>query len=135
MQFLDYTVVTGRDKAFDKLEIDQLRKQLIKSIVSSHFRSRDIEKSGTDLCTRGGKEKRFLFSCMASQASETRRLLKPLLRNGGSFFPCHLRESGLTPESVDEPPGLNGIFRPAHLWDFVLLWMKQMCLSVAEHMV
>lgn len=123
VQILDHMAVTARENAFDRLEIDQLHKKLIQSIVSSHFRSRDIEKGGKGLGTqdiiRGKGKGLVLLLHGVPGVGKTATAEAVAQKWGKPLFPITCGDLGLTPESVEK--ALNGIFRLAHLWDCVLL--------------
>ncbi|KAI3391357.1 hypothetical protein diail_7491, partial [Diaporthe ilicicola] len=123
VQFLDHMAVTARDNAFDKLEIDKLHKRLIQSIVSSHFKSRDIEKRGKVVGTqdiiRGKGKGLVLLLHGVPGVGKTATAEAVAQKWGKPLFPITCGDLGLTPESVEK--SLNGIFRLAHLWDCVLL--------------
>lgn len=123
VQFLDHMAVTSRDNAFDKLEIDPLHKRLIQGYVSSHFRSRDIEKRGKGLGTQDiirGKGKGLVILLHGVPGvGKTATAEAVAQRWGKPLFPITCGDLGLTPESVER--SLSRIFRLAHLWDCVLL--------------
>ncbi|KAK2613926.1 hypothetical protein N8I77_000794 [Diaporthe amygdali] len=123
LNFLDQMAVTARDNAFDKLEIDHLHKRLIQSIVSAHFKSRDIEKGGKGLGTqdiiRGKGKGLVLLLHGVPGVGKTATAEAVAQKWGKPLFPITCGDLGLTPESVEK--SLNGIFRLAHLWDCVLL--------------
>lgn len=123
VQILDHMAVTARENAFDKLEISQLNKKLIQSIVSSHFRSRDSEKrgkgSGTQDIIRGKGKGLVLLLHGVPGVGKTATAEAVAQKWGKPLFPITCGDLGLTPESVEK--SLSRIFRLAHLWDCVLL--------------
>lgn len=116
------TTDTGR--AFDQLQIGSDDKQMIQSLVHSHFHKKNfqtkhgIELQGQDLIRGKGKGLVILLHGVpgvgktATAEAVAQKWQKPL-------FPITCGDLGITSETVEK--ALNEIFRLAHLWDCVLL--------------
>lgn len=104
VQVLDHMAVTARENAFDKLEIRQLNKKLIQSIVSSHFRNRNSEKrgkgSGTQDIIRGKGKGLVLLLHGVPGVGKTATAEAVAQKWGKPLFPITCGDLGLTPESV-----------------------------------
>lgn len=116
------TTDTGR--AFSQLQIEPDDKQLIQSLVRSHFHKKSfqakhgIELDGQDLIRGKGKGLVLLLHGVpgvgktATAEAVAQKWQKPL-------FPITCGDLGITTETVER--ALSDIFRLAHLWDCVLL--------------
>jgi hypothetical protein len=115
---------TDNGRAFSQLQIGSDDKQLIQSLVRSHFHKKSfqvkhgVELEGQDLIRGKGKGLVILLHGVpgvgktATAEAVAQKWQKPL-------FPITCGDLGITSETVER--ALNQIFRLAHLWDCVLL--------------
>lgn len=115
---------TETELAFSQLQIGLEDKQLIQSLVQSHFDKRSfqskhgIELQGQDLIRGKGKGLVILLHGVpgvgktATAEAVAHKWQRPL-------FPITCGDLGITSETVEK--ALNEIFRLAHLWDCILL--------------
>lgn len=115
---------TDSGQAFSQLQIESDDKQLIQSLVQSHFHKKSfqakhgVEIQGQDLIRGKGKGLVILLHGVpgvgktATAEAVAQKWQKPL-------FPITCGDLGITSEKVEK--ALNEIFRLAHLWDCVLL--------------
>lgn len=111
-------------QAFSQLQMGLDDKQMIQSLVQSHFHRKSfeakhgVEIQGQDLIRRKGKGLVILLHGVpgvgktATAEAVAQKWQKPL-------FPITCGDLGITSEKVEK--ALNEIFRLAHLWDCVLL--------------
>lgn len=115
---------TDSGQAFSQLQMGSDDKQMIQSLVHSHFHRKSfeakhgVEIQGQDLIRRKGKGLVILLHGVpgvgktATAEAVAQKWQKPL-------FPITCGDLGITSEKVEK--ALNEIFRLAHLWDCVLL--------------
>lgn len=114
----------GAGLAFSQLQVDPDHKQLIKSLIQSHFNKKTfetkhhIELDGQDLIRGKGKGLVILLHGVPG-VGKTATAEAVAQKWGKPLFPITCGDLGVTPDSVEE--ALNEVFRLAHLWDCILL--------------
>lgn len=108
---------------FKSLKIDDDHRKMIQSLVSFHFKKKDIEKKGREISTqdliRGKGRGLVILLHGVPGVGKTATAEAVAQANRKPLFPITCGDLGFTPESVET--SLNEIFRLAHLWDCVLL--------------
>lgn len=117
--------IAAQENIFDDLEIDQKNKQMVKSLVASHFDKRELQKAKPGLgfmnqdLIRGKGLGLFILLHGVPGVGKTATAEAVAQANGKPLFSITCGDLGITPKEVEEE--LNGIFRLANLWDCVLL--------------
>lgn len=117
--------IPPQENIFDDLEIDKTNKQMVKSLVASHFDKRELQKARPGLGSmnqdliRGKGLGLFILLHGVPGVSKTATAEAVAQANGKPLFTITCGDLGITPKEVEEE--LNGIFRLANLWDCVLL--------------
>ncbi|KAJ4386437.1 hypothetical protein N0V93_009333 [Gnomoniopsis smithogilvyi] len=123
VSLLHPVTINDKDNPFDKLQIPTIQKNLIQSIISSHFVRNDLENSGIALGSQDiirGKGKGVLILLHGVPGVGKTATAEAVAQKWGKpLFPITCGDLGFTAESVES--SLNAIFRLAHLWDCVLL--------------
>lgn len=115
--------ITAHSDGFKSLRIDEDHRKMIQSLVSFHFKKKDVEKRGGEIGTQDlirGKGKGLVILLHGVPGvGKTATAEAVAQANKKPLFPITCGDLGFTPESVET--SLNEIFRLAHLWDCVLL--------------
>ncbi|UKZ63507.1 uncharacterized protein TrAtP1_004734 [Trichoderma atroviride] len=117
--------IPPQESIFDDLEIDHKNKQMVKSLVASHFEKRELQKARPGLGSmnqdliRGKGLGLFILLHGVPGVGKTATAEAVAQANGKPLFTITCGDLGFTPKEVEEE--LNGIFRLANLWDCVLL--------------
>lgn len=117
--------IPPQQNIFDDLEIDHKNKQMVKSLVASHFEKRELQKSRPGLgpmnqdLIRGKGLGLFILLHGVPGVGKTATAEAVAQANGKPLFAITCGDLGFTPKEVEEE--LNGIFRLANIWDCVLL--------------
>ncbi|KAE8442709.1 hypothetical protein EG329_002900 [Mollisiaceae sp. DMI_Dod_QoI] len=108
---------------FKSLKIDDDHRKMIQSLVSFHFKKKEVEKKGREISTqdliRGKGRGLVILLHGVPGVGKTATAEAVAQANRKPLFPITCGDLGFTPESVET--SLNEIFRLAHLWDCVLL--------------
>lgn len=116
--------VVTQSGIFDDLKINHKHKRMVKSLVQSHFRKRELQKEsasvslGQDLI-RGKGSGLFILLHGVPGVGKTATAEAVAQDNKKPLFNITCGDLGFTPSEVEK--SLNDIFRLAHLWDCVLL--------------
>ncbi|KAM0515305.1 hypothetical protein ACHAPE_006262 [Trichoderma viride] len=117
--------IPPQENIFDDLEIDQKNKQLVKSLVASHFQKRALQNARPGLgamnqdLIRGKGLGLFILLHGVPGVGKTATAEAVAQANGKPLFSITCGDLGITPKEVEEK--LSGIFRLANQWDCVLL--------------
>jgi len=107
---------------FEKLELRPEHKRHILALISSHFRSKELDKEGllsTQDLIRGKGKGVVILLHGAPGVGKTATAEAVAQKFGRPLFPITCGDLGFKPDTVEE--NLSEIFRLAHLWDCVLL--------------
>ncbi|KUJ13891.1 uncharacterized protein LY89DRAFT_721075 [Mollisia scopiformis] len=108
---------------FQSLKVDPGHKKMIQSLVSFHFKKKDVEKKGAEIGSqdfiRGKGRGVVILLHGVPGVGKTATAEAVAQANKKPLFPITCGDLGFTPESVET--SLSEIFRLAHLWDCVLL--------------
>lgn len=124
VRFLDKREQQENDKAFESLQIDGNHKRMIKSLVQSHFRKKEVERRvkiemETQDIIRGKGKGVIILLHGAPGVGKTATAEAIAQKWNKPLFPITCGDLGVDAETVET--SLNGIFRLAHLWDCILL--------------
>jgi len=116
--------ITPQQSVFRDLKIDEEHKQIVMSLVKSHFRKQKFQKQqrGTGLnqdLIRGKGSGLFLLMHGVPGVGKTATAEAVAQANKKPLFVITCGDLGFSPKEVET--SLGDIFRLAHLWDCVLL--------------
>ncbi|KAF4450955.1 AAA family ATPase [Fusarium austroafricanum] len=107
----------------DDIQMPELRRKIIRSAVSAHFRSQQKEKQGLSTIqldvVRGKGKGLVILLHGAPGVGKTATAEAVAIENNKPLFPITCGDLGFSPSVVDK--SLRDTFRYAYLWDCILL--------------
>ncbi|KAJ3544217.1 hypothetical protein NM208_g3182 [Fusarium decemcellulare] len=122
------SAIPRQDNVFKNLKIDKEYKQMVKGLVASHLRKKQLEKEypgairanqSQDIIYGKGRGLVILLHGVPG-VGKTATAEAAAFEYGKPLFAITCGDLGLTPKEVEE--SLTNIFRLAHLWQCVLLF-------------